>query len=329
MHVAPAIRRWLTGPKADPSVRARFWAEVEGLPRNDARVRTARHSIGRTGWAANLLRQQWPDGHWGPPGTAGTELYRPKFITTHWIAGVLADLGMTRNNARLRKTAELILDRYGQDDQRAPLDYRPGRRGELCVTGMISRTLIRLGYFDHPFVQRTIEWLVREQRQDGGWHHAPSKVGTLDAWEGLAALAEIPEDQRPERVRRSIERGAEFFLRRGLMKEGSGRYEPWFRIHYPNHYYYDLLLGLRVLTRLGYGHDRRLVPALQWLKGKQLPGGGWALDATVPDFEASSAKEYYENEALYPLLLEPLHRPSQWATVEALSVLATTEPGSR
>jgi hypothetical protein len=322
MRVAPRIAKWLTGPKSDPSTRARYWLEVERRSPTESRVLAALKSIGRTGWAASLLRQQWPDGHWGPPGTSGPELYRPKYVTTHWVATVLADLGMDRTDPRVRKAAGLILDRYDQEKGNSPLDYRPGRGGEICVTGMVARTLIRFGYLDHPAVQRTIDWIVRTQKSDGGWHHSRSRVGTLDAWEGLAALAEIPEDQRNEGVCRSIENGAEFFLRRRLMEEGRERYSPWLRIHYPNHYYYDVLVGLRTLTRLGYGDDRRLTRALNWLRRKRLPGGGWALDAIIPDIEPALARDYYENETIYPMMLELLRGPSQWATVEALSVLA-------
>ena len=295
--------------------------EIEGLPLQDARVRRAQGAIGRSGWAAALLRQQWPDGHWGPPGTTGPNLYCPKFITTHWVAGVLADLGMTRNDPRVRRAAELILDRYGRREQRAPLDYRRERGGEIRVTGMVTRTLIRFGYLDDPSVQRTGDWIVATQKSDGGWHHSDTIHGTLDAWEGLAALAEIPDDQRDDRLQTSIQRGAEFFLRDRLMVEGRGQYAPWLRIHYPSHYCYDVLLGLRLLTRLGYGGDRRLEPGKEWLGGKRSRQGTWPLDASVPDLTPSLAREYYENEIVYPMVLEPVGEASQWATVEALSVL--------
>jgi hypothetical protein len=319
MRVVPKIRRWLTGPDSDPSVRARYWQEVEGRSPRDADVREAVRAIGTTGWAASLLEHQFKDGHWVTPGTTARELYRPKYIVTNWLAIVLAELGMSRRDRRVRRTAEMIIDRWsgrGGD--------LTGRGGEICVTGNAVRTLIRFGYLDHPVVQRSIGWIVRTQKPDGGWHCFRSRTGTLDGWEGLAALAEIPEAERGAAVRRSIERGAEFYLRHHLMDEGRVRYPPWFRIHYPNHYYYDLLVGLRVLTRLGYGGDRRLARAIRWLRSKRNGDGTWALDAAHPDLDAALAG-YEVRGPVFPIQLEPLRAPSRWATVEALSVLARSE----
>jgi hypothetical protein len=320
MPVSLRIRKWLAGPNSDPSVRVRFWIDVEGRPPDHPKVREAVRSIGRVGWAASLLELQRPDGHWVTPGTTDGELYRPKYIATNWLAIVLADLGMTRADPRIRRTARLLLDRWGRKGRDLS-----GRTGEICVTGNAVRTLIRFGYLDHPAVKRSIAWIVRTQKADGGWHCFPSRTGTLDGWEGLAALAEIPEEARDESVQRSIRRGAEFYLRHHLREEGSVPYRPWFRIHYPNHYYYDVLVGLRILTRLGYGSDPRLAPALRWLRNKRRRDGTWALDAVLPDLDPSLAGYQYD-EVMFPILLEPLHEPSQWATVEALSVLRRSDP---
>jgi len=314
MRIPPRLRRWLTGPDADPSVRYRYWTEVEGRSSGDPRVRSARAAIGQKGWAAQLLEHQFPDGHWVTPGSSAEELYRPKYIVTNWRMLVLADLGLTRSDPRIARLAELILDRWGAE--------LSGPSAELCISGNTARSLIRFGYGDHLVVHRTLAWLVETQKPDGGWHCFKSRTGTLDGWEGLSALAEIPEAERTPAVRRSIERGAEFYLDRRLMREGRERYAPWFRIHYPNHYYYDLLVGLRILTRLGYGGDRRLRPALRWLLDRRARDGSWALDRSHPDLDPAEA---HFRRVVYPMQLETPEAPSRWATVEALSVLGRVE----
>lgn len=238
---------------------------------------------------------------------------------SNWVVIVLADLGMTRADPRIGRAARLFLDRWSQRGW--PLSG--GRGEEICITGNAVRTLIRFGYLDHPAVERSIAWIVRTQKSDGGWHCFPARTGTLDGWEGLEALSEIPESRRDASVRRSIERRAEFFLRNRLMNEGRDRCAPWFRIHYPNHYYYDILVGLRILVRLGYGSDRRVAPALNWLRRKQTKDGSWPLDAALPDLDRKLAHQF--RDVVFPMLLEPLHERSQWATVEALSVLTRAD----
>jgi hypothetical protein len=299
-------------------VRLRYWLEVEGRRESDPRVRQARRDVGRTGWAAWLLEWQAPEGQWVAPRARAQSLYLPKYAATNWSAIVLADLGMTRSDRRIRRTAELILRLWSRKGW--PL----GAGGdEICVTGNMARTLVRFGYLDHPSVRRAIDWIVRTQTKDGGWH-CWYRRGTLDAWEGLAALAEIPPGERSAAVDRSIERGAEFYLDRALMDAGSKPYGPWRRIHYPTHYYYDVLVGLRVLTRLGYGGDRRLRRALAWLERKRRPDGRWCLDANHPDLDLELAN-YALRGPVYSLVLELPGVPSRWATVEALSVLAAVE----
>jgi hypothetical protein len=225
---------------------------------------------------------------------------------------------MTRRDPRIHRAAELMMRRWTQPGT----DLLGGPDGETCVTGNAARSLIRFGYLGHPTVQRSIEWLVRTQKRDGGWYCFRSDSGSLDCWEGLAAFAEIPDNLRDESVRQSIERGAEFYLRRRLMNEGRVRYPPWFRIHYPTHYYYDLLVGLDFLTRLGYGSDPRLKPALRWLIDKRRADGTWALDADHPDLDPRHGGYAFDEGPVWPFRLEPPNEPSRWATVTALGVLA-------
>jgi hypothetical protein len=124
-------------------------------------------------------------------------------------------------------------------------------------------------------------------------------------------------------MKRAVEKGAEFYLERRLYRQGD-RYGPWFRFHYPVHYYYDLLVGLDMLTALGYADDRRLNEALRLLKQKRRQDGSWNLDAVHPDLEGSYVN-WYKDRPPTPFSLEKVGQRSKMITFRALRVLKRTE----
>ncbi len=187
------------------------------------------------------------------------------------------------------------------------------------------------GFDRDAMISRALRWLVDEQKEDGGWHCFESNKGTLDCWEPLSAFAALPKSRWARSIKRSIERGAEFYLERRLFREGSRRYPPWLRFHYPVHYYYDILVGLEILSSLGYGKDGRMKFALDLLKRKRTGEGKWILDAVNPDIPKSlpstsySTLPPYEPFPAIPFGLEEVGRPSKMVTLRALKVLKNVE----
>jgi hypothetical protein len=120
----------------------------------------------------------------------------------------------------------------------------------------------------------------------------------------------------------ACERGAEFFLEHELVNQGD-RYKPWFRFHYPIHYYYDLLVGLDFMTALGYSSDKRLVSAISLLKKKRRRDGRWNLDEINPDSESPQGKWDKANpkKASTPIIVEKSGQPSKIITLTALKIL--------
>ena len=113
-------------------------------------------------------------------------------------------------------------------------------------------------------------------------------------------------------MQRAAESGAEYFLECELHKQGA-KYPPWYRFHYPVHYYYDILVGLELLTSLGYGDDPRLQFALSLLAKKRRPDGRWNLDSIQPEGKPASHVK--------PFALEKAGEPSKMITINALLVL--------
>ena len=307
-HMVDQTLSWLLEDN-QPAVRYRTLTDLMNLPESDPEVMIARSAVPKRGWAADILGRQKPGGHW----ESSRSLYRPKYTATNWMALVLSDLGLTREDPRIAKTAELFFDEW-MDDEKENIF-----KDEVCIVGNAARFMTRFGYYDDPRVRRLFDRLLEDQKEDGGWHCWDSAKGTLDCWEALAAFAAIPKRKRTRKVKGSVERGIEFYLERKLFEEGRSKYLPWFRLHYPVHYYYDILVGLDVVTALGFGGDERLKPSLEILNRKR-HNGRWPLERVHPDPQSYAWGKHNRRQRTIPFALEKVGGPSKWLTLTALKV---------
>ncbi|HTT15598.1 MAG TPA: hypothetical protein VMG81_07505 [Thermoplasmata archaeon] len=304
-----------------PSVRYLTLTQLLGRPQSDPEVREAKARLPRTGWVADLLARRDPQGWW----VAAKSLYRPKYLSTNWNLLALSDLGATRAIPAVRTSCELWM-------ARSPLTGggvggNSAGKGHHCYTGNMARALVKFGYGRDPRIRKAFEWLVATADPRGGWScfsysQGPSQSRNLDSWEGLGAFAVYPRSMWSPAMRSCAEAAAEYFLDRELHRQGA-RYPPWYRFHWPVHYYYDVLVGLDLLTALGYGGDPRLDFALRLLRQKRRADGRWNLDAEHPDAPASYEKFYREHptQRPVPLRIEAPGRPSKMITLRALTVL--------
>jgi hypothetical protein len=284
------VLTWLL-EKSEPAARYLTSHDLV-VPRPSERaLARLRAAVPEQGWAAKILGRQRQGSYWATKKTC----YLPKFSATIWQLQVLADFGLTRRDPRIANAVELWFDLHLADDggytpwsrKEAAQYWRTHFRrrasfmnnGHLCTTGNMVRSLIRLGYLRDERVQSAIRWLLKTQYWDGGWDCFGREAGTIDAWEAMSGLAEIPPDRRSQEVKAALALGAEFFLERRLLHEGP-RFERWYWLRYPWHYHYDVLVGLDFLTALGHGKDPWMAEALDHLESKRLPDGRWALDHT-------------------------------------------------
>ena len=150
-----------------------------------------------------------------------------------------------------------------------------------------------------------------------------------------------------------MERAAEFMLIHRLYKSdktGKVIRPEWTQLHFPMFYFYDILHGLRVLSKLGYGGDERMIDARELLLSKRLADGTWPLEASyiralrrnfakdlttgqwgqVRDEKLDPADVYTkggrvaEVPAIYAGLGE-IGRSNPWITLNALRALKSAE----
>ena len=152
------------------------------------------------------------------------------------------------------------------------------------------------------------------------------------------ALSEmIKHEPRPE-WKEAAANSAEFVLKHRIYKsdrDDSVVLFDFLKIHYPTHYCYDFLHGLRVLSELGVPRDERMDDALRMLRAKQLVDGRWPLEAVYrgwrhshPMHGTETVSRPEERELVTEgwgtdrtLQLEEAGKPSKWVTLQALLIL--------
>ncbi len=299
-----------------PAIKYLTLTQVLRLPNNDQRVRSAKESINKRGWAAEILSKQHPSGFW----ISEKSLSRPKYEATYWMLLILSDLGVTNEEPRIKKACEIWIKQFAKKD--GGFGYDRARISEMCITASTAKSLIQFGYADHPQVKSALQWIVKDQKENGGWR-CGWRRGIIDGWEPMSLFASYPREKWTRSIKLAVERGAEFYLEREMHREGK-RYEPWYRFHYPVHYYYDILVGLDFMTELGFGGKERLGYALALLKEKRGTDGRWTIDAVHPDLEGQIAGLYARRPPI-PFALEAVGKPSKMITLRALRVLERVE----
>ena len=317
---------WLLEP-GQPTVRYLTLTRLLGRPSSDPDVREARAAIPKDRWVRQVLSRRDPGGWWAHPRNK----LEPRFTGTHWNLLALADLGATRAIPEVESSSEFWMS--NSPLKGGGIGALGKGKGHHCYTANMARALIRFGFEDDPRVRKTMEWLVETAHPKGGWtcrfsKEGPAESRSLDAWEGLAAFAEYPRSKWTPAMQACVDRTAEYYLERELHRQGEP-YEPWYRFHWPTHYYYDILVGLDCLTAVGHSDDPRLRFGIDLLRKRQRSDGRWNLDADQPDPDPESARWYAQHpeKRPTPLSFERAGQPSKMVTLRALTVLSRVENG--
>jgi hypothetical protein len=309
-----SVIQWLLQDD-QPSIKYLALTQLLGKPEKDPEVMSARNAITKTGWAKDILDTQNTAGWW----VGGESLYKPKYLSTNWMLLILSDLGLTKDEPKIAKSCQLWMKRFSKSDGGFGIDG--AKSSHLCTAGNAARALVKFGYVYHPKVRSAFNWFVKTQAKLGGWSCYLSGRN-LDSWEPLSAFAVYPKEKWTKSMKLALEKAAEFFLERELHIQGD-HYEPWYRFHYPIHYYYDILVGLDFMTALGYGNDKRMNHAIEVLKKKRRSDGKWNLDAVHPDVSDEYMEWYrkHPKQAPTPFALEKPGEPSKMITLKAMQVL--------
>lgn len=259
-----------------------------------------------------------------------------------WCFAEAVERGLDNRTPIIHNTAEFIMSTCQTSSGGFGLNWHP--RVELaCRTGDMIKYLLRAGYRDER-ISRGIDWIVKNQRADGGWLHCPL-AGICDQLK-LVLLKKpgggLQREQNPEVTscffatiacsmalvessllsgsdsnNDSIKKAADFFLMRSLFK--NTRNEPiatrtsWNRdfrlLGYPVLSQYDILYGLIFIARAGLINDRRTGEAFNLIMSKQNNDGTWNME----NVQTGMLKD--------DTVKRPSVKKSKWVTLQVLRLL--------
>jgi hypothetical protein len=330
---------WLLA-KTNPCVQCFTLRDILDKNENDFQVVAAKQAIPKSKLINKILQRQKPEGYWEEPDNP----YHPKYKSSYWQTMTLGQLGIDRNDERVRRACEYIFQFQSEEGgfssntlKHALKEYewlrKKGKKlpspnqwasaivfehQYSCLTGNMTAALIRIGYANDQRVRKALEWLVKIQNKDGGWlcpywkAHIKDKhgcfYGTICP---LEAFSEVKKENLTKEMKKTIEKGAEFLLMHRLFKADHHSYkvinDSWLKFSFPWFYGYNILRGLDVLTKLGYLEDERLNDAVEILLQKRQSNGTWIL-------ESAPIGRMQTN-------IEAKGKPSKWITLIALRVL--------
>jgi hypothetical protein len=304
MRFKAGIVDWLLD--GDPAIR---WQVKRDLL--DQKYAADRKQVARQGWGHEILARQCQDGRWtrerGPNGFRG--LYIPKWTSTTYTLILLRRLGIEPSNGQCQRGCRALVEgsQWFDDGSVAPWKTE---RTDICVCGMF---LGLLSYFDHGDTSvrdGLVEFLLQQQKRDGGWNCVPSEVSsfhsTLTNLEGL----HLAWRRSPcSKVERSIRRGQEYLLERQLMRSkrtGNLIDAKFQRFSFPPRWKYDVLRALDHFCDASKC-DARIEEAISLLLKKRSSEGTWKLQ------NRHAGATHFE--------MEQVGKPSRWNTLRAMRVL--------
>lgn len=336
-QISKSVLDWLLDEQ-EPSVRHHTLVELAGQDAKDPLVEENRQQIGKRGWAARILEKQTDRTYW----ENAKSCYVPKWASCAWQLIVLADLGVSGEDPRVKNCIEHYLDLHNVESGGFSVRPRGSERfgPHVCVAGNMIRALARFGYGADDRVVKAMDWLVGIQLDDGGWNcftEDGGKHGSFKSVQPLWALSEMVRLNPRESWTESVRKGCEFLLRHRIYKsdiDESVVSVDFLTMHYPLHYHYDFLHGLRILTSLGIREDPRLSDAVRLLLEKKLADGRWLLEGVYrgwrhrhPTHGSNSVWRPEEREVItqgwgdgYTQQLEEAGKPGKWITLQSLLI---------
>ena len=299
---------------SDPAVRWQVLRDLADAPAEIVAAERAR--VATEGWGARLLALQGEDGQWEGgalfPARRAKSGEPPKgqpWTATAYSLVNLHDFGIDPHSEPVRRAVAKVRE-YCHWEHAGQAFF--SGEVEPCINGM---TVVLGAYFEQD-IEATVDRLIREQLEDGGWNCEAESGSvrssfhtTIRVLEGLLAHERATGGSTESIAARR--RGEEYLLERKLFRRRStgAVVDPaWLEFSFPTRWHYDVLRAFEYFRAAGDPPDTRMSEAIDFLRSKRQPDGTWLLENTHPG-------------AVHFTLDAGDGRPSRWNTLRALRVL--------
>jgi hypothetical protein len=300
---------WLL-EQSNPSVRYVTLVKLLHQPLDDPAVITAGQAIDESEPVQKILNAQRPQGYWGPDK-------RPyQGASKHLIT--LEHLGYRGDDERVGKAIEYLFEHAQMEDGAFTAgELEAGRRWVIpCFTANALHLLHWFGYGDDDRTTRALEYLLRTQREDGGWLcFERAKKTHACFWataKVLRALEALPARLQTAQVVEATQRAANLFLEHGLYRHHSefGKVSTrWFEFARPLFASTDVLEVMELVAPFAAPDDERIHEGLDLVLAKQDQQGRWPAEREIPV------------KKTFPIGFDQVGEPSKWVTLDALTML--------
>ena len=266
--------------KVPPNIRYHLYTNLFEIPADAGAVEKIQAECQELPEFRRSLNRQDPDGSWPSRQNFTQEQYQlgMQFFTQVMELHKLHDLGATKDIPHIQQGIVALM-KMQHGDGKFPLFYQH--------QGYALWVLMQYGLQGNPFVDRGLRWLLRRQREDGGWLHLVQVPRGEDKakypsclWTTLHALWPLVHHNvyyKDDRVHKGLHYLLDNFLETNHT-QFLNTPDAWDYLYiHPDEsgcFRGGTLKFLEILTRAGYGLNNTVIKkAVHWLRSHQLDNG--------------------------------------------------------
>lgn len=255
-----------------------------------------------------ILSMQNREGWWGIDNYSFNPLYK----NTFWQLYFLSIMGITKRVSGIDKAVSLVVSNIQKDNG----SFRPDSgytKTLCCMQGITLEMLLRLGYIDHDFTKKGIDFINNMvYRESFRCKYRQNLRCPWGAIKILKAYNLIPDKYIDEKTESTKKKALDFLIKYDIVEAAYPRKKNksnhWSMFGFPRSYQSDILELVSAVVDAGCGGDSHNVKkALDYILSKRLSDGTWNM-------------EYSLNGRML-VDIEKKNKPSKWITYIALKTL--------